>query len=750
MDDIEELRRLLQEERRRREEEQRRREEAEIRAREAEELIQQQTLQQYLEGCHSLDLAIDVVTDPSSTTQGDTTNPTGRIFPRRIIPWADFATKQEEIWDLLSADSPFSSEPAFASRHQLEYVKSVLRPISCEIGLRNFERDVVENAVQKLVDEVYDDLLLRSNLGLQGTITFESHTNLGNTAGDPITEPMEHISNGIDNVGAAASAPASKPPATKAHRKARGKGNRADQFCIYRTSDSQNIPVLAIEYKAPHKLSVDEIAVGLESEIRPERDVINKHGQGFAFAARALAAAIVTQCFSYMVGKGLQYGYVCTGQAFIFLYIPDDPATVYCSICVPSLDVMEDDEARLHRTATSQVFAFILQALRADPPPMSWHDAAERLDIWPVEYDDVLKNIPASVRKEPRDSPYRPQRWKPFKRSPIMTRSRRSGCRQPDADAIFGRTDEDDEDPPSPTPTQPRGGAKAKPSIVTGSGGPTGGGRGGGRDQQQRDQRGKPKVQDRPFCTQRCLLGLANGGPTDKACPNSEHHGQTHIDRLEFLDLLRAQLAVDRGRNADCAPLHRSGRCGSLFKVRLTSHGYTLVAKGMEGIDRTRLQAENEIYDRLRSIQGTYVPVCLGCIDLRLPQYYDSGVYEHFMLLSWAGRPLLECINQVSKAGIINGIAIAFQAVHKLRILHRDAKPRNMLYDTNSKSVMLVDFERAEFRGRQPLGLISPNDQRKREASQKQREDDFMSELQSAMDSVIGCRLNHAVASRRK
>ena len=74
---------------------------------------------------------------------------------------------------------------------------------------------------------------------------------------------------------------------------------------MYRTSDGQKVPALAIEYKAPHKLSVDEVVTGLKSEVWPERDVINKDCQGFASTARALAAAVVTQPFSYMIGKGI-------------------------------------------------------------------------------------------------------------------------------------------------------------------------------------------------------------------------------------------------------------------------------------------------------------------------------------------------------------------------------------------------------------------------------------------------------------
>lgn len=500
----------------------------------------------------------------------------------------------------------------------------MLKPISSELGLRDFERDVVENPVQKMVDEAYMDPLVRSGLDLQGTVTFESHANLGATDEAIVSQSMEHMSLGMSDASAVALTP--NPPAgPKGRRKARGKGNRADQFCIYRTSDGQNIPALAFEYKAPHKLSVDEIVTGLESEIQPERDVINKEDQGFAFAAKSLAAAVVTQLFSYMIGKGIQYGYLCTGQSFVFLHIPDDPTTVFYSICVPNMDVMDADETKLHRTAVAQVFAFILQALRVGPPPLSWHDKAATLDTWAVEYDDVLRNIPETVRKEPVASPYKPQRWQGFKRSPIRTRSR---CQRQKTN-IGRQNDSEDESPLSPTPSRLRTHENAAVSTGTGTGTGTDA---RGKQRNKGDQR--QNIMSRPYCTEQCLLGLAYGGLMDKDCPNFKEHGQKHIDRLTFLDLIRAQLAIDRGYDADCTPLYLSGSRGSLFKVRLSSHGYTLVAKGMESLDSARLQHENRIYGKLQAIQGKHVAVCLGNIDLIRPYYYNSGVYMHFMFLS--------------------------------------------------------------------------------------------------------------------
>ncbi|KAF9775860.1 hypothetical protein IL306_006020 [Fusarium sp. DS 682] len=166
-------------------------------------------------------------------------------------------------------------------------------------------------------------------------------------------------------------------------------------------------------------------------------------------------AAVVTQLFSYMIGKGIQYGYVCTGQAFVFLHISDDPSTVYYSVCIPKLDVMDEEETRLHRTAVAQVFAFILQALRSQPPPESWYDEANRLGTWAVEYEDILYSTPAEDRrgkgKKARVSLYKPQRWKGFERSPIRTRSKVS-CQDRDFDKAHtddeGETSDEDEQYP--------------------------------------------------------------------------------------------------------------------------------------------------------------------------------------------------------------------------------------------------------------------------------------------------------------
>ena len=72
-----------------------------------------------------------------------------------------------------------------------------------------------------------------------------------------------------------------------------------------------------------------------------------------------------------------------------------------------------DDELRLHRTAIGQVLAFTLQALGTEAPSQEWHDIAyDKLTKWEIEYLDVLKGIPETLRKDPKLSNYRPSHWK--------------------------------------------------------------------------------------------------------------------------------------------------------------------------------------------------------------------------------------------------------------------------------------------------------------------------------------------------
>lgn len=71
------------------------------------------------------------------------------------------------------------------------------------------------------------------------------------------------------------------------------------------------------------------------------------------------------------------------------------------------------------------------------------------------------------------------------------------------------------------------------------------------------------------------------------------------------------------------------------------------MAKGVEVMVASHLRHENKIYDHIWSLQGTFVPVCLGIVDLIKPYYFDSGVYVHFLFLSYGVRPVLREMKEV-------------------------------------------------------------------------------------------------------
>ncbi|KAM3418333.1 hypothetical protein BST61_g4332 [Cercospora zeina] len=703
----EEAQRGQQEERRRREEEQRRREEEQRRREHAEQVAAtavKQTLAAFLESCHALCRRIRPVTDPSSVTRGPTTDPTSRLFPQTIALWEDFGERQQRTWAVLGGIAELWQEPLYPSIEACKSIEGYIDPIGSEDDLRFLQRLTVEKMVQDMHEALVGNHPSAPGLLGHGQISFENQERFRGAE-------MATLSDTIGEL------------AIQCKSNQLRRNTRADQFCVLWREDGSVRPLIAIEYKAPHKLTIEEICTGLQSDINTERDVIDQDGDSFVFFCRRLLAAVITQLFSYMIDKCVSYGYICTGEAYIFLRIPDDPTAVYFSVHIPKNDYEVDAESRLERTAVSQVFAFIQQALSEDSPGQAWiDDAKARLKRWQVEFVDVLATIPETERKSKEASEYRPRVWrKGMRRSPIGLRSQCGG----QITDIISKSDESESDgaeqAASPTPRAQTRSRTARNAATR---------RTGGRGQQQAPPRGehaRTRIQQRAYCSHNCLLGLYQGLAIDPSCPNAIEHGPRHLSQASFLRHVRQQLATDRGSAANCCPLFIHGSRGALLKLRLNIGGYTLVAKGMGNAHRSYLEHEATVYGRLKSLQGRYVPVCCGIVGLKLPYHYDGVELRHILLLSWAGESLAQLMVQYETFASIKPMCDeqakkAYEAIRSLQVLHCDEAPRNMVYNANTGQLMILDFERSRVVERQALSEIPSNRKRKLPSTQRRRE----------------------------
>ncbi|RAH74742.1 uncharacterized protein BO66DRAFT_433856 [Aspergillus aculeatinus CBS 121060] len=469
----------------------------------------------------------------------------------------------------------------------------------------------------------------------------------------------------------------------------RKRNRRADQFCVHTVANERRRPIYAVQFKAPHKVTISELVAGLH-EMDLARDVINQEGDTFEYHATRLVAAVVTQIFSYMIDSGVQDGYICTGEAFVFLHIPEDPTVVQYYLCVPNQDVQANDQCRLHRTAIGQVLAFTLGALAAKAPSQEWHDTEhEELTTWKVEYLDILREIPETSRREgPATFIYRPSHWK-FEPKTHNTRPRarlmkKIILRLPQQQRAAGRVEA------GATNTQSFG---------------------------QRDKAEKSQVDNqttRTYCTMACIRGIVNRNPLDEECPNFRSHrqypsSQRHsIGPADFTRRLHHQLAQNRHEGFE--QLHVRGRTGFLMKATLLTHGYTVVIKATTTKKQYRLQAELENYSHLKSLQGYYIPVCIGMFNPSVAYWYHGQLMVQMMILSWSGMRLQYFINDQNSSFFERERNETLAVLQSHGIIHGDSEWRNMLWDDVGRHLFVIDLEDVKWLKRsRALELASGN-----------------------------------------
>lgn len=241
----------------------------------------------------------------------------------------------------------------------------------------------------------------------------------------------------------------------------------------------------------------------------------------------------------------------------------------------------------------------------------------------------------------------------------------------------------------------------------------------------------------RDYCTQGCLRSLARRTQPDYSCPNMLLHLSGSRGRTCFPIGVkvpqhaltprklhkRLQNQLERSTEQDCENRQRSGRVGGMFRLTVTGHGYTLVAKAVRARDSNLLLREKSLYMVMEAQQGVRIPVCMGTIELNRPIVAPRQFVEpltHMMLMSYVGRAL-DCAGherQLEKRGVnVDDEAERTQIELWERERLDETGFNNLTWSEELGRVCRIDFDHAELHK------------------------DWESELTSLMEGVSFCRV---------
>uniref|UniRef100_A0A093XUJ6 Reticulocyte-binding protein 2 like a n=1 Tax=Talaromyces marneffei PM1 TaxID=1077442 RepID=A0A093XUJ6_TALMA len=619
--------------------------EAELR-REAETHTQPTAFREFVQACHELFSQQIEVGTPTRSTKGHIPTPTGKYCPTRLRLWSECPLQQREIYNsICDYLQPAGREPArlFASLAELHglswrFSRRVLRS---EKDLESYERFAVEDHVHDIIAELCKIPAAQERFRLGNGIAFDNHAHTLDDSKDADEDVLDISS--------------SRHP-------------RADQFCIHQVDSTTNILLTTVEYKPPHKLSVENLQKGLQpmefwEEVVNRNEIPVEKNAKLIYNAEQLANSVLAQEYHVMIQEGLEYSYITNGLALVLLRVPyHDPSTLYYYPCEPNREIPDEElqEAPLdseylssESTGSEYLPSSLLESTSGQARRISSRSGGTCVDLEisqteSIDSSDSDTNPAAHGRK------------RGFSQIMSSPSSQRSATRPTDST------------PPS-------------------------------------DQRQQHTSR---FCTQRCLLGLQQKGTLDGSCPNVylHRHGQEgnrhRIDAKELVQLLKDQLDQDLDHN--CTPFGVCGSYGAPFKITCTAYGYTVVGKGTTSNLWKEVSREAEVYQVLRKVQGLAVPVFVGAIDLNMIYFlHGAGEIRHMLLMAWGGREIGvgERLTEISRSRAL---------IRKLGVVHGDLRLQNMLWNDELGRVLIIDFHRSEIR-RQLIGARVHSSKRSRD-----------------------------------
>ncbi|EFX01415.1 hypothetical protein CMQ_6357 [Grosmannia clavigera kw1407] len=583
-----------------------------------------------------------------------TTSVSAKFYPKRLRPW-DFHNVQPALFETLA--TTFGDEPLFPALTDVVGVGRDMGPGPAdEQDLRSFIRTAIEKPAARVV----------TDLGL----------------GEP------------------------------------SQADVPDRWCVGYNHDGSLVHVLVGEYKAAHKLPAQKLCTVLS---RPPKEdffiqAVRQMGKTSSTESSTVAAPlpanvsrtaptineeqeletedifvarVICQAYHYMIASGLEFGYVASGDGFIFLRVlEDDPQTLYYFWSVfPVSSVPEqithqgnDDAGNLavifrkpHQTALVYLASLCMLAVKSVIRPMSWIDAREKdLKRWPAPYDEVVPISTMALLPPALDPPNKDK----------------------DSGEDNGRAGSGGKGSRGESTKRPRSSYLSESSHSTHTSDST----------KTASTPFTIELPTLPYCTQACLHGLCIGAPLDSRCPNVALHRAARpqqsqqlqqeghpLTAAEVRGRIVAQLAQNMDKDCECLEKWGFfGAYGVLFKLAVIGYGYTFVAKGVQAPHRHVLEGEADVYTAMAAYQGRLLPVFLGLVDLERPlPLHSLARVPHLMLLSYAGPPLPHDMDWEPEA---NRTTAELRAAG---LCNEDVRPANLAWNKEAGRMMQLDFDQA-------------------------------------------------------
>ncbi|KAJ5951406.1 uncharacterized protein N7479_009819 [Penicillium vulpinum] len=615
--------------------------------------------------------------------------PVGKYCPSQLKPWLECSAQQQEIYTSVYNYLHPTEDAKVQLFTPLLVIEEDARrfgypAMNSEQDLAHYERVAVESQVRDIIEQLCKIDAAREEFRLGDGIIFENHAN---------------------------SLDADNGNETSAIQPSKIERPKADSFFIHRVDGNTRALIATVEYKPPHKLSVEALRLGLR-EMYLYKDIVRSNKiptdeeTKLRYDAERLVCSAIVQEYHVMIQEGLEYSYVTTGIARVLLRVPlDGPSTLYYHLCDPNLEVDLEAENRFQKpkTSTARVLCLCLMAFRSPIRDHEWRNRVrQNLKIWDSSFSRTrpqesqahpnsdntyleYTSLESGSAYEPPSSPpvSPPSAPEGGRRVPV----RSGGTCAPTNDRHRKQSPDSSGSDSNQAMGRKRGFSQVTSSLST---------QRAARQEDARRYQDSQSRRDAQFCTQRCLLGLQTGDNLDNNCPNVKLHRRNPDDlkhpitSKDLVRLLNAQLDENIDR---CIPFGRCGSYGAPFKLTCIVHGYTVVGKGTTSNLWKQVSSEAQVYRILRKAQGSAVPVFLGTIDLaKIYFLHGAGEIRHMLVMGWGGENTAE---MKMEPWLSQEIKRSTKEINALGVFHDDLRYDNILWNKELGRALIIDFHRA-------------------------------------------------------